>query len=152
MRKVIFQPQINIYLPQEVVITNWRIEENKLKVEFQIPYVLKGELEAKIFWEQQKGDLYEGIIKVEYDYQSNHSWKWNYFEFDFEQTEELPQIWEKILNLTPLKEEMEYRKEVPPDLPENFKDSYGESVVEDIKKALTQLQNRQLGILLAQTG
>ena len=148
MREVVFQPKVWIRLPKEVKVKSWRVDGDNLEIDFTIPGIFEGKIEAEIFWKKNKAFVEHMDISGHYLYESNKSF-WNDFLFEGVKDWKAEEIWRKILSGELLLEEMERRKEAPEDEFPEFLDSYGPEVVADIANAINQLFP---GLLQTQTG
>ena len=141
---------IPVYLPlsSNVAIKKWELKEiDELEVEFEIPGIFKGTLEAKLQKEFGANELvpYEAYLFGSYLHESPFEEYWNFFEWEIDNPlEELPKIFKVIAKgqlLLTLAKEREYP---PKDLDNSFKDGYGPHIVEDILLAYHNLCSLRL--------
>ncbi len=126
-------------LPQQVAIKNWQFEHTELVLDFELPGIFKGIIKAEPYFSQKSIRLYKGTLEGSYLYESKLSPLWNFFEWDINDAEEIPELIAKIKQGKPLLEEAQYRKNPPSDIPPSFRDGYGPSVYRDILNAYKRL-------------
>jgi len=138
MREVVFQPKIWVHLPKELKVKSWRVrvKGDRLTIDFEIPNLFTGTIDAEIYWEKDEAFIETMYISGRYLYESNQDYKWNHFEFEEVKEYEAGAIWAEIISGDLLIKEMDYRRE--PIDPE-FSDHYGPEVVADIKNAINKL-------------
>jgi len=130
---------VPVYLPfpnDDVEITDFRLNGDKIEIDFIIPNIFKGTFYGEIYFKNKSGHIENGTINGYYLVNTPKKWLWNNFEFEIDNAfSEIPNLIEEIKSGKILLEEMEYRKEIPEDCPDSFKDGYGEEIVKDIEEA-----------------
>ena len=135
---------IHLPLPSNISIKKWQLKgTDELVVEFEIPGIFKGTLEASLQKEFGANELvpYEAYLFGSYLYESLLDKHWNFFEWEIDNPlEKLPKILEAIAEGLPLLEKAREREYPPEDLEDEFKDSYGEHIAEDILLAYQNIR------------
>jgi len=132
---------VSIYLPfpTGTEITTWKLEGNQIEINFDIPKIFRGTFKGKLLLYNKSGYLGPGTLKGYFLYNSGKAWLWNFFEWDINNAEEIPELIAKIKQGKTLLETAQYRKNPPSDIPPSFRDGYGPSVYRDILNAYKKL-------------
>ncbi len=136
-------------LPPNVAIKKWKLKGTdglEVEVEFEIPGIFRGTLEASLQKEFGTNELvpYEAYLFGSYLHESPFEEYWNFFEWEINNPDELPKILEAIAEGEPLLERAREREYPPEDLEDEFRDSYGEHIAEDILLAYQNIRALRL--------